>query len=121
VFEPLHLDLSKYHILVVYPGIHSNTALAYKGVTPKPSEVNIKKVLETMPVKEWKQYLKNDFESSVFKAYPEIGELKQKLYAMGALYACMSGSGSAVFGIFENKPVFDLTSNYSFHHQRPSV
>ncbi len=120
VFEPLHLDLSKYHILIVYPAIHSNTGLAYKGVTPKASDINLKHVLETMPVKEWKHHLKNDFEGSVIKAYPEIGEVKQTLYDHGALYACMSGSGSAVFGIFEKEPNITWPSHYSFHVQRPS-
>lgn len=121
VFESLTLDLSAYHILVIYPGIHSNTALAYKGVIPKASEINIKRVLETMPVKDWKHHLKNDFETSVFRAFPEIGELKQKLYDHGALYACMSGSGSAVFGIFDHAPQIDLPGHYSFHVENPSL
>jgi 4-diphosphocytidyl-2-C-methyl-D-erythritol kinase len=55
------------------------------------------------PIQSWKSNLKNDFEVPIFTAYPEIAQLKQQLYDLGALYAAMSGSGSTVFGIFENK------------------
>ena len=55
-----------------------------------------------LPVSEWKDVLKNDFETSVFSHFPMIGEIKDELYAQGAVYASMSGSGSAVFGLFEH-------------------
>jgi 4-diphosphocytidyl-2-C-methyl-D-erythritol kinase len=63
-----------------------------------------------MPVDQWRQYLVNDFEKSVFEKYPAIEEIKQHLYTQGAVYACMSGSGSSVFGIFKN-PV-DLAKQF---------
>jgi len=53
------------------------------------------------PVSEWKELMKNDFEPSVFKKYPEICKIKEELYANGALYASMSGSGSSVYALFE--------------------
>jgi 4-diphosphocytidyl-2-C-methyl-D-erythritol kinase len=54
-----------------------------------------------VPVAEWKDVLKNDFEESVFVQFPEIAAVKEKLYADGAVYAAMSGSGSAVYGLFK--------------------
>ena len=102
VFTPISIDLSPYQIYVVYPAIHCNTALAYKGITPAPSVKNIREVLK-QPIHTWRDELKNDFEKNGFIQYPEIEQVKHTLYAQGALYAAMSGSGSAVFGIFESK------------------
>ena len=57
-----------------------------------------------MPISEWKDVMKNDFEVPIFKKNPQICDLKKKLYNLGALYASMSGSGSSVFAFFENEP-----------------
>jgi 4-diphosphocytidyl-2-C-methyl-D-erythritol kinase len=57
-----------------------------------------------LPVTEWKHRLVNDFENSVFDQYPEIGRIKEKMYDSGAVYAAMSGSGSSVYGIFNELP-----------------
>ena len=54
-----------------------------------------------MPVEEWKTYMVNDFEESVFPQFPAIGDIKALLYDMGAIYASMSGSGSSVFALFK--------------------
>ena len=54
----------------------------------------------TLPIAQWRDCVFNDFERSVFPAHPEIAALKEDFYARGAIYAAMSGSGSAVFGIF---------------------
>ena len=61
---------------------------------------NLKEVLRG-PVEEWKGLLVNDFEATVFKAHPELAAIKQSLYDSGAVYAAMSGSGSALFGIYK--------------------
>lgn len=119
VFSAIKVDLSSYFILVVYPNIHSNTKIAYSGVVPKKPTISLKEIVEKEPVKKWKDLLINDFEPSVFKAFPEIEKLKQQLYSIGALYACMSGSGSAVFGIFDKKPVIDLPKEFSYFLQEP--
>ena len=102
-FESIGLDLSKYIIVLVMPPVHVSTADAYSGVVPKPSDADLKDLI-SMPVSEWRNAVKNDFEESVFRKYPLIGEVKQALYKAGALYASMSGSGAAVFGIFESAP-----------------
>lgn len=104
ILESFPLDLSSYEIIIIYPEISVNTAWAYKmwdEKTDSPGkDYNLKKIIKE-PVSQWKQFLKNDFEGIVFEKYPSIKKIKEKLYASGALYASLSGSGSAVFGIFE--------------------
>lgn len=99
-FEPIELDLSKLDIKIEYPKIHVGTAEAYAGVHPKKSVTNIKEAIQ-LPVSEWRNALKNDFEESIFPNHPQIKALKEKFYNEGAIYASMTGSGSAVFGIFK--------------------
>lgn len=102
-FEPVQLDLSAYHLALVMPPEHVSTAEAYRGVKPAPVKQSLKELI-TLPVEEWRQYIKNDFEDSIFKSHPAIRGVKANLYEAGALYASMSGSGASVFGIFKNKP-----------------
>ncbi|EDM35264.1 putative terpenoid biosynthesis-related protein [Pedobacter sp. BAL39] len=98
-FSPLELDLSDYFIVLVKPPSHVSTADAYAGIKPAAPVTSVKDLIH-LPLTEWKAVLKNDFEDSVFARYPEIESLKNKLYALGADYAAMSGSGSCVFAIF---------------------
>ncbi|MEI6456779.1 MAG: 4-(cytidine 5'-diphospho)-2-C-methyl-D-erythritol kinase [bacterium] len=102
-FEPAPVDLSGYFIMVVVPGVHVPTAEAYAGVTPHKSAVSLRVVLD-QAMSTWKENLVNDFESSVIQKHPIIGEIKNRLYRSGALYASMSGSGSAVYGLFKEIP-----------------
>lgn len=102
-FEPVKLDLSKYQIILVMPPVHISTAEAYRGVKPAPVKESLMDLIYE-PVSEWKKYIKNDFEVSVFKDHPEIRGVKAALYEAGALYASMSGSGASVFGIFDKTP-----------------
>lgn len=103
-FEELELDLSSYKIAIVKPNFSVSTPEAYRSVSPKPSEFDLRK-LGSLPVENWKDQIVNDFEKSVFQSYPEIKKIKQTLYECGAVYASMSGSGSAVFGIFRHLPI----------------
>jgi len=103
VFSPVAISLQAYHLVVEKPSVSVSTNDAYIQVKPRQPDFPLKEIIR-MPINEWKNYLVNDFEPGVFARYPEIGEIKRKLYAEGALYASMSGSGSAVFGIFD-KPV----------------
>ena len=100
IMTPVELDLSMYDIRIIKPDIFVSTREAYAGVHPHESDLNFADVVRNVPVHEWKNYLYNDFEESVFKIHPQIAEIKQQFYEQGALYAAMSGSGSAVFGIF---------------------
>ena len=97
------LDLSGYKIVIVKPKVDVNTAQAYKNVIPQPSRFRLNE-LHHFPVEHWKMLVKNDFEKSIFLCFPEIEIWKKKLYELGAVYAAMSGSGSAVFGIFRHLP-----------------
>ena len=97
--EPIALDLSQYWIAVVRPDIPVPTKEAFSLVHPRHPEKNCRDVV-MQPIETWRQDLVNDFEQSVFTLHPEIGAIKQQLYSLGAVYAAMSGSGSAVFGLF---------------------
>lgn len=103
VFGSVQIDLKGKKLLLIYPDVHVSTAEAYSRIHPATPEKSVKEILEQVPMEQWRQELKNDFEGSVFQLYPEIAELKEKLYAAGAEYASMSGSGSSVFGIFEGE------------------
>lgn len=101
--EPMALDLSDYKIALVMPPVHVSTGEAYRGVKPTHPERSLKELIN-LPVAEWKNLVKNDFELSVFKNHPTIRGVKAALYEAGAIYASMSGSGASVFGIFKGKP-----------------
>jgi 4-diphosphocytidyl-2-C-methyl-D-erythritol kinase len=104
--EPYDLNLAGYYLVLLYASVHSNTALAYQNVKPRMvfDENTSLNALLKLPVSEWKHRIENDFESSVFEQFPILATLKNELYQQGAMYASMSGSGSAVFGIFAQKP-----------------
>lgn len=100
ILEPYPLDLQGYRIEVVVPeGIAVSTADAYRGIVPCERGASVKDILRR-PVCCWKESLENDFEKTVFAKYPALAAVKAQLYEKGAVYAAMSGSGSACFGIF---------------------
>ncbi len=99
---PIDLDLTGWHIVIVSPSIPVSTKDAFSRITPKKPSVNCKNIV-SQPVETWKENLINDFETSVFALHPEIADIKQRLYDLGATYASMSGSGSSVFGLFRKK------------------
>jgi 4-diphosphocytidyl-2-C-methyl-D-erythritol kinase len=103
ILSPVSVSLKDKYIVIIKPDVHVSTAEAFAGIKPGTSSVSIKDVIENKPISEWKSYLKNDFEDSVFEKYPIIAKVKQELYNHGATYASMSGSGSTVFGIFNGK------------------
>ncbi|WP_347840038.1 4-(cytidine 5'-diphospho)-2-C-methyl-D-erythritol kinase [uncultured Draconibacterium sp.] len=108
-FKPIELDLSDYKIVIVKPNVSVSTPQAYKNIVPQKAQFNLLNIA-TLPVDDWKDVIKNDFERSVLPQFPEIAELKEKLYQLGAVYAAMSGSGSAVFGLFRHLPT-DLANS----------
>ena len=101
-FHPIDLSLAGHYIVLVKPDIFVSTREAYAGIQPCRPATPIKDIISG-PIESWKELLKNDFETSVFKQYPAIAAIKDKLYDLGAVYAAMSGSGSAVFGIFKQR------------------
>ncbi len=101
VLSPLALDLSAYRFELVTPPVHSDTREAYRHLRPEhwSGDQALGRLLQR-PVAEWRDSVRNDFEPSVFARYPELAAIKQQLYDRGAVYAAMSGSGSALFGLF---------------------
>ena len=103
ILESLSIDLSGYTLLLVMPGISIDTGKAYQKINPSPRGLPVKEVIQLAPAR-WRDRLTNHFEEPIFSAYPDIGKLKQLLYESGAVYASLTGSGSAVYGIFAGTP-----------------
>jgi 4-diphosphocytidyl-2-C-methyl-D-erythritol kinase len=103
LLQPIDLSLKSYHILLINPGIHISTKEAFAGITPIEDRKPIRELI-AQPIESWQEELMNDFESSIFLNHPEIARIKQQLTDAGAVYASMSGSGSTVYGIFEQDP-----------------
>ncbi len=101
--QPIDLSLSGYYIAVVRPDIPVPTKEAFSRIHPHYPAQNCRETI-MQPIEIWRDALINDFEESVFALHPEIGDIKQRLYDMGATYAAMSGSGSALFGLFKKQP-----------------
>ena len=106
VLTPFDLDSiigPEYEIRVTVPeGIHVSTADAYRGIVPREAGFPVQPLVDILrlPIDQWKDTLKNDFEATVFAKYHALEAIKNNLYKQGAVYASMSGSGSALFGIF---------------------
>lgn len=101
VLSPVEVNLHGKTLLLVKPDVSVPTAEAYSKVTPQKSDTELTAIINT-PVDSWQNTLKNDFEPSVFATHPELAEIKAEIYAAGACYASMSGSGSSIFGIFDS-------------------
>lgn len=97
-------NLNGYHIAIVKPNVAVSTKEAYGAITPKKPAKCCRDIVR-QPIETWKDELLNDFEAPIFGMHPELADIKQKLYEQGAVYAAMSGSGSALFGIFKEKPM----------------
>ena len=101
--KPVSINMDGYYLVIIKPPVHVSTAAAFLGIKPLFRENSIDE-LTSLPVQDWRKELHNDFESSVFDLYPDILEIKNILYRHGAIYSALSGSGSAVFGLFSAKP-----------------
>ena len=96
-------NLQGYYLCVVKPDVAVSTKEAYSAITPKKPAKSCRDIVR-QPIETWKEELVNDFEEPIFKMHPELEAIKQKLYDQGAAYASMSGSGSALYGIFKEEP-----------------
>ena len=95
--------LGGYYLAVVKPSVAVSTRDAYAAIVPKTPAKCCRDIVR-QPIETWKDELVNDFEAPIFAMHPELAAIKQSLYDAGAVYAAMSGSGSAIFGIFKHKP-----------------
>jgi len=99
LLAPIHLDLSEYSLQIICPKVHVSTATAFSKIKPKEAPFNLK-MIEALAIENWKHHIFNDFEEAIFDVHPLLAEIKDDLYKSGAVYASMSGSGSALYGIF---------------------
>ena len=111
VFHPVELNLKYKQLVLVKPDIFVSTKDAYAKVKVQHPKKQLPELL-AQPIETWKDTVVNDFEASVFSKYPEIAAIKDQMYDLGAVYASMSGSGSSVFGIFED-PVENIDEKFS--------
>jgi 4-diphosphocytidyl-2-C-methyl-D-erythritol kinase len=93
------LDLSMYSIQLICPEVHVSTGKAFGMMTPAPAKFDLRRIGELF-IDQWETHIFNDFELPVFGQYPVLADIKRQLYYQGAIYASMSGSGSAIYGIF---------------------
>lgn len=103
IMTPAAVNLAGKYLAVVKPDIHISTAEAYAGITPSAPDAGLGESVAAA-VEKWPGLIENAFEKTVFDKYPQIGLLKKSLYSCGAVYSSMTGSGSAVYGIFNKKP-----------------
>lgn len=113
ILEEINLNLSECKILLVKPNIHINTGWAFSQIKPSQPYNSCKNIVTEQPLSTWKNSLQNDFELPIFKQYPQLESIKNKLYNLGASYASMSGSGSVIFGIFESKIANNIKASTS--------
>lgn len=113
ILRDFTVDLKGKTLVLVNNGTHVSTADAYGRISPKTPASLLENDLTT-PIKKWKDYLVNDFEKPTLKEYPELRRIRNKLYGLGATYAAMTGSGSTMFGIFDESPV--LRNEFKFEN-----
>ena len=101
--EPIRLDLASCYLAIVKPPFAVSTVDAFRNIVPAKSRLALKALVK-FPIGSWKENVFNQFERSVFPLHPELTEIKQQMFQSGAVYASMSGSGSAVYGIFRTEP-----------------
>jgi 4-diphosphocytidyl-2-C-methyl-D-erythritol kinase len=108
--QPIDLPIDGLYLAIAKPDEGVSTKEAYAGVKPAAPQLRLVEALRR-PLNEWQGCVKNDFEPHIFEAHPAIAALKQTMLDEGALYASMSGSGSAVFGLFADEPKIELSND----------
>jgi 4-diphosphocytidyl-2-C-methyl-D-erythritol kinase len=115
--QNIELSLKGYYFMLIYPGIHARTAEAYKEIIPLLESFDLQDLV-SQPADQWKYLILNHFEIPVFRKYPLLAEIKKELYNMGAVYASMTGSGSALYGLFHSETQIPKQfSNYYIYRE----
>jgi len=105
ILESTPVNLAGLYLAIVIPDLHVSTSFAYSKLTPKTPQRPLKERI-MQPLESWKDHIFNDFENIIFAIHPEIKIIKDTMYEEGALFASMSGSGSAVYGLYSDPPQF---------------
>lgn len=105
------LNLKGYNLKLVNPGVHISTQQAFQGVHISRDEGQLINAIN-LPIDQWKDSIKNDFEKHIFELHPELSKIKQQLYNEGAIYASMSGSGSSFYAIYAQQPIKTFDNDY---------
>lgn len=113
ILQKIDLNLSDYWIKIIHPGIHISTKEAFAKITPKNQSIDLLSVQSSKKLSFYKHFI-NDFEIALSDDYPEVITLKSQLVTEGAFYASMSGSGSAVFGLFDKEPTQTESKKFEF-------
>jgi 4-diphosphocytidyl-2-C-methyl-D-erythritol kinase len=115
VLKPTPAILEGYYLCLVMPDQTVSTKEAYQLINPAQPELSVEEIVSNHPVENWPRLLKNDFEEGVLRMNPGFLDIKEKLYDLGAVYASMTGSGSAFYGIFRKQPIIkdEFPSGYS--------
>lgn len=108
-FSQIDICLKDYFIVLVKPDISISTRQAFSAIIPHNPNIDLKTILSTEPISQWKYKISNIFERSIFPLFPNLQVIKETLYDIGAIYASMSGSGSTIYGIFD-RPIENLCS-----------
>ncbi len=113
--RPMDIDLPEsLRVVIIKPPVYVSTREAYANVIPTRPHQSLESRLKEFPIEKWQRNIVNDFERSVFPAFTEVAEIKEKLCELGAVYASMSGSGSAVYGFFMTDNISDsLAEDFS--------
>lgn len=114
ILSPLNISLKGYHLIVVTPAIHVNTREAFATLRIDDRDHGLVAEAVRLPVSEWRDQLFNDFEGPVFRSHPSLALTREALYNAGAVYASLTGSGSAVYGLFNTVPP-ELSLAYPYH------
>lgn len=104
ILESISLNLSGYFIKIIKPQVYISTVKAYQFIQPEKVSTSFKEIINEKNIQEWKHYFFNNFENHAFIEYPILSKIKEYMYNEGALFAAMTGSGSAIFGIYNFLP-----------------
>ena len=111
IVKPITLSLKDKWLMIIFHPEGISTARAFSAIQPGNTKIDLEQLI-AQPIHRWKEILKNDFEKVVFSWLPELGQNKRLLYELGAEFASLTGTGSAVYGIFDEQPQIDPTQEY---------
>ena len=104
ITEPIHLSIKGFYLILVMPNIQIDTPKAYQEIKPFKRKKSLRKIVLNEPIENWNEKITNDFESNILNKYPLMKQIKQILIEKGAAFTSLSGSGSAIYGLFKEKP-----------------